>query len=137
MAMQRSLVAPLVLALLAGTASAEQQCVQQDQTCGGPGLPDSACCAGMKCDRLFMGTHNKQCVVDPSQCKKRGEICGCAGCLTQSCCDGFQCREVGGQGGQLYCVNTGAAFLAKAAVASPAGNSTAGGAAAGGSSSAP
>jgi len=82
-----------------------EQCVQEGQTCGGPGLPDSTCCDGMQCERHFMGTHNLQCVVKEAQCVSSGQVCGCAGCLTQTCCDGKQCLEVSGQGGKLFCVD--------------------------------
>merc|ERR1719491_2805739 len=84
----------------------QPQCVQEGQTCGGPGLPDSTCCDGMQCERHFMGTHNLQCVVKEAQCVSSGQICGCAGCLTRTCCGGKQCSEVFGQGGKLFCVDS-------------------------------
>jgi len=93
----------------------QPQCVQEGQTCDGPGLQQRVCCEGMRCERHLLGTDNLQCVRAPQvtstmtttlqQCVQRGEICGCAGCLTQQCCDGRQCLQVAGQGGERYCVN--------------------------------
>jgi len=40
-------------------------CMQEGQVCGGPGLPESACCDGMQCQRHFLGTSNLQCVRIP------------------------------------------------------------------------
>jgi len=92
---------------------AEHHCKAEGQTCDGPGLAHQTCCHGMKCERHFLGTTNKQCLknVEP-QCIHRGQICGCAGCLTQRCCGGEQCLDVGGQGGKKYCVNArGGSFV--------------------------
>jgi len=33
------------------TFTKKSTCVQEGQVCGGPGLPDSACCDGMQCQR--------------------------------------------------------------------------------------
>jgi len=102
-------------------------CVAEGQTCGGPGLDVQRCCDGMTCERHFMGTDNLQCVKprgQDDQCKAAGEVCGCAGCRTMPCCGGQTCSEVNGQGGQLYCVDTGRGELLASGTTLAAGNAS-------------
>jgi len=100
----------------APTPAPPAQCLGEGQTCGGPGLPESTCCAPFFCTD-FTDKKYWQCAGLPSPspaptpapanvCRPRGASCGCAGCLTQTCCGGAQCLAVDGKGGEKYCVDT-------------------------------
>jgi len=101
-----------------------EQCVAEGQTCGGPGLADSTCCDGMRCERHLLGTSNKQCVKPQPQCVAQGQICGCTGCRTQHCCGGSTCSEVLRQGGKRYCIDSRMAGMGEAQALDSERNST-------------